>query len=151
MYFLEKTDFPFQSLLGCWMFRLLTDLLIFVDPPDPTTMWTRLVSNNFFDWFPKSPRCLALNRKVSIFVHPCWPFEPNHSPLSNSLHIKSSPHRDARQVAISKKRGSVWNLGPSASTYECIHITMALQIHTQTHANMLAHTTTHTYKAHNNT
>ena len=26
-----------------------------------------------------------LNRNMSIFVHPCRPLEPNHSPLSNSL------------------------------------------------------------------
>ena len=27
----------------------------------------------------------GLNRDVAIFVHSCRPFEPNHSPSSNSL------------------------------------------------------------------
>ena len=38
-----------------------------------------------FDLYPKFPQCLPLNRNVFIFVHPCRPSEPNHSPLSDSL------------------------------------------------------------------
>ena len=37
-----------------------------------------------FDLYPKSPQCFPLNRNVSILVHPCRPFEPNHSALSIS-------------------------------------------------------------------
>ena len=37
------------------------------------------------DLYPKSPQCFTLNRNVCIFVHPCRPFERNHSALTNSL------------------------------------------------------------------
>ena len=56
--------------------------------PGPTTMWTRLVGTIFvLIRTLNSPNASPLNRNVSIFVYPCRIYEPNHFPLSNSLHF----------------------------------------------------------------
>ena len=87
--FVSKDHLSSQNLLGC--FFVCYYLFVFFDPTCPFQVqplcgqgWW--VPQNF-DLYRKPFQCFPLIRNVFIFVHPCRPFEPNHSVLTNSLQL----------------------------------------------------------------
>ena len=85
--FSEKQCFVLK-LAGMLDFRFINDFLKCSIPRAPSSsnhMWTRIVGTMKFDLYPKFPQCFPLSRNVSIFVHPCRPFEPDHFLLLNTL------------------------------------------------------------------